>query len=156
SIAWCPVRMIWPTTASTWAGVAPVMIPAGVPHMPRITWANRRAATWSRISTGESPGMAPHRLVMAASWPAPVRWNAGAGPGGEGRGGAALLRPDPEGGPPGRHRQRGHEAGDGGRNRHHPRAPFPGPHRQQGTDPDRRHDQAGEQDRNEPPARPRL
>src|SRR4029077_12805895 len=119
--------MIWPTTASTWAVVASVMIPAGVPHMPRITWANRRAATWSRISTGESPGMAPHRVGMAASWPTPVRWNAGtpqvgdaaeppgrrrldrrAGAGGVGRSRADLPRPDPERGDYGRHRQRGH------------------------------------------------
>jgi hypothetical protein len=37
--------MTWRMTSATCAGAAPAMTPAGMPHMPRITWVNRRAAT---------------------------------------------------------------------------------------------------------------
>jgi hypothetical protein len=44
----------------------------GVPQMPRITWANRSAVSWSRMITEASGPITPHRLLTASSSPGPI------------------------------------------------------------------------------------
>ena len=76
------------TTASTAAAVGWSRTAAGVPHMPRATWANWSAVSESRMTTDASGPTAAHSPLTAVSSPAPIRRNAIPR--------ALRCRPDPE------------------------------------------------------------
>ena len=65
--------MAWTTVLSEpgWLRIA-----VGVLHMPRTTWANRSAVSWSRMTTEEPGGMLRHSLATAVISPVPILRNA--------------------------------------------------------------------------------